>query len=447
MSASPSSASAALLAHARPAPATAPDDGTRPAGSDDPTPPTPTSTSTPTSTPTTDPGPADLRLVRAVDVAADPQLFGEFLDHVQALEEEVLMESIGLPELVTTAAERRAGWESDPHHRRDLALAVGGDACLGCAIVVAPLRDNLDSADVAVDVLPGLVPETAAAVDDLLWSHVDAVVAAAGRTVLYADEQHPDHPDDNCSATALGTPDTHPDGARPEDGVEPGGARLDLGRGPGGTRPLRRLAPGHGALFADDPAVLRLESRGFRLVQIERFAVLPVSDVPAPEVPAGLRAHSWVGDAPAHLLDALTHLLTVFEATIPVGEADFEPVVYTPERVRDEDRLNRARGITAYGTVLLRADDGAPLGVTVFRVGDGREFGFQEYTVTVPEARGRGCAVLLKRLNAGHLRASAPEVERVYTWNAAENAPMLAINDRVGFRTLGMTGIWQRGGR
>ena len=27
------------------------------------------------------------------------------------------------------------------------------------------------------------------------------------------------------------------------------------------------------------------------------------------------------------------------------------------------------------------------------------------------------------------------------------NAPMLVINDRVGFRTLGMTGIWQRGGR
>ena len=140
-------------------------------------------------------------------------------------------------------------------------------------------------------------------------------------------------------------------------------------------------------------------------------------------------------------------LLTVFEATIPVGEADFEPVVHTPERVRDEDRLTRARGITAYGTVLLRADDGAPLGATVFHVGEGREFGFQESTVTVPEARGRGYAVLLKRLNAGHLRASAPEVERVYTWNAAENTPMLAINDRVGFRTLGMTGIWQRGGR
>lgn len=440
MSASPAPSSAALLAHARPAP----DDGTRPAESGDPARPTPA----------TGPGSADLRLLRAADVAADPQLFGEFLDHVQAIEEEVLMESIGLPELVTTAAERRAGWESDPHHRRDLALAVGGDACLGCAVVVAPLRDNLDSADVAVDVLPGLAPETAAAVDDLLWAHVDAVVSEVGRTVLYADEQHPDHPDANYSAAALGRPAAHFDGARPEVGSDsgtarpdPGAARLDLGRGPGGTRPLRRLAPGHGALFADDPAVLRLESRGFRLVQIERFAVLPVGDVPAPEVPAGLRAHSWVGDVPAHLLDALAHLLTVFEATIPVGEADFEPVVHTPERVRDEDRLTRARGITAFGTVLLRADDGAPLGVTVFRVGEGREFGFQESTVTVPEARGRGYAVLLKRLNAGHLRASAPEVERVYTWNAAENAPMLAINDRVGFRTLGMTGIWQRGGR
>lgn len=443
MSASPAPVSAALLARTRPAPATAPEDGTRPAEPGDPTQPTPSSA----------PGGAELRLLRAVDVAADPQLFGELLDHVQALEEEVLMESIGLPELVTTAAERRAGWESDPHHLHDLALAVGGDACLGCAVVVAPLRDNLDSADLAVDVLPGLAPETAAAVDDLLWAHVDAVVAAVGRTVLYVDEQHPDHPDDNFSAIALGRPGTDPAGARSDDRPDPGagrrdssGARLDPGGGPGGTRPLRRLAPGHGALFADDPALLRLEARGFRLVQIERFAVLPVGEVPAPEVPSGLRTHSWVGDVPAHLLDPLVRLLTVFEATVPVGEADFEPVVHTPERVGEEDRLDRARGFTAYGTVLLRADDGAPLGVTVFHVGEGREFGFQEHTVTMPEARGRGYAVLLKRLNAGHLGASAPQVERVCTWNAAENTPMLAINDRVGFRTLGMTGKWQRGG-
>lgn len=389
----------------------------------------------------------EVLLVLAADLGDAPALRAELFSRMQEIEEELLMDAIGLPELATTAEELAATWESDPHHERDCALAVdGAGRCLGAATIALPLRENLESADVRVMTLPELGTDLARLTADALWNRIDRIAAARGRTVLYGYEEHADHPRANFTAAALGDREAGTGDCAHVSGDAAG----DLGSGSGEvsppSRPLLTLAPDHGALFADDPVVRRFAERGFRLVQIERFSVLPVRDVPVRAVPAGLRAESWVGDVPDRLLPAVAHLFTVFEDTIPTGEAEFDAVVHTPERVRDEDRLRRARGMTAYGTVLLADADDAPLGLTFFEVCTGREFGFQEHTVTVPAARGRGYAALLKELNAGHLRAQAPEVERIYTWNAAENAPMLAINNRVGFRPLGMTGLWQRGG-
>ena len=51
-------------------------------------------------------------------------------------------------------------------------------------------------------------------------------------------------------------------------------------------------------------------------------------------------------------------------------------------------------------------------------------------------------AVKLANLRA--LADVAPGVERILTWNAGENAPMLAINAAMGFEAYALDGNWQK---
>ena len=52
--------------------------------------------------------------------------------------------------------------------------------------------------------------------------------------------------------------------------------------------------------------------------------------------------------------------------------------------------------------------------------------------------------MLVKIRNLRRLLAEYPAVERVITFNAAENDHMLAINVALGFRPAGYDGEWQR---
>jgi hypothetical protein len=52
--------------------------------------------------------------------------------------------------------------------------------------------------------------------------------------------------------------------------------------------------------------------------------------------------------------------------------------------------------------------------------------------------------MLVKIHNLRRLLAEYPAVERVITFNAAENDHMLAINIALGFRPAGWDGEWQR---
>lgn len=54
--------------------------------------------------------------------------------------------------------------------------------------------------------------------------------------------------------------------------------------------------------------------------------------------------------------------------------------------------------------------------------------------------------MLVKILNLRRLEGERPSVERILTFNAAENEHMLAINVALGFRPAGYSGEWQRRG-
>ena len=65
-------------------------------------------------------------------------------------------------------------------------------------------------------------------------------------------------------------------------------------------------------------------------------------------------------------------------------------------------------------------------------------------TSVVRMHRGNRLGLLLKAEMLGWLRESEPQLHRLDTWNAASNAYMIGINEKLGYRVLARTIGWQR---
>lgn len=68
---------------------------------------------------------------------------------------------------------------------------------------------------------------------------------------------------------------------------------------------------------------------------------------------------------------------------------------------------------------------------------------FQQNTGIDPSHRGIGLAKWVKAAMLERIRNERPEVRLVRTGNALSNAPMLAVNDALGFRLVSMSTDWQ----
>jgi GNAT superfamily N-acetyltransferase len=95
-------------------------------------------------------------------------------------------------------------------------------------------------------------------------------------------------------------------------------------------------------------------------------------------------------------------------------------------------------------SVVLCLED-RPVAVAFMLVDAERRSGANELTGTLPDYRGRGFASAAKAASLAQARRSGIKV--VYASNDEENAPMLRINARLGYRPLGVESIWERAPR
>jgi len=111
--------------------------------------------------------------------------------------------------------------------------------------------------------------------------------------------------------------------------------------------------------------------------------------------------------------------------------------------VAELDSALRDSGRTRW-TLLVRAPDGTCVGGTevVFEAED-PETAFQQNTGIDPAHRGRGLAKWAKGVMLLRIRRERPSVRVVRTGNAFSNAPMLAINDAMGFEVVSTRIDWQ----
>ena len=62
---------------------------------------------------------------------------------------------------------------------------------------------------------------------------------------------------------------------------------------------------------------------------------------------------------------------------------------------------------------------------------------YQWETLVVREHRGHRLGMLMKLIGLQELHARSPRTAYISTWNAKENAPMIAVNDALGARVNG----------
>ena len=142
----------------------------------------------------------------------------------------------------------------------------------------------------------------------------------------------------------------------------------------------------------------------------------------------------WVlGDVPDELM---ANVIVAYDTmnTAPRGDA-MEDWHATPEQVREFDRSRNASGRVRRLLLAIDATTGETAGFTEISYDPlVPQLLTQGGTAVVPSQRGRGLGKWLKGTMLERALGEWPAVTLVRTGNADANAPMLAINQRLGFR-------------
>ncbi len=288
-----------------------------------------------------------------------------------------------------TADELR-GLERDTTKHRPQVAAVEGGVVVGAAGLVAPLRDNTQVAWVYLATLP---QHRRAGVGSVLLRWAEATAHDLGRTTLLAETHW------------LGPAD-----ADPEEGWA-----------------LRRG-------FTPAQTVLRSD--------LDLAAGAPV-EVPSPA--PGYRLESHVDAMPDADLEDRAVLARRMSTDAPLGELDLEEEEWDAARVRAEDLKTAAMGRRVVSTYARHLASGRLVGFTTVQVPrDAPTLAYQQDTLVLSEHRGHGLGLALKQANLRALAAAVAEVRTVRTWNAVENAHMLAVNAAQGYRESGHLREWQK---
>jgi GNAT superfamily N-acetyltransferase len=157
----------------------------------------------------------------------------------------------------------------------------------------------------------------------------------------------------------------------------------------------------------------------------------------------GYRLLSWDGPCPAEHVEQFCDLLSLVDEEVPLDDLDLEPKQWTPDRLRALEEHRRTQGHFGSTTVAVAAD-GSLAGFTQLTGSSQQPDRLnQRDTLVRTEHRGHRLGLALKVANLRALQSSTVRPATIHTWNAEANAPMIAVNDQLGFRPVEHQRIWQ----
>lgn len=215
---------------------------------------------------------------------------------------------------------------------------------------------------------------------------------------------------------------------------------------------LQSGEPLTGGAQAPGPAFLRARGAAPVLSQLRRL--LRLDDLPderLAELRARAAAHAtdyelvqWVDRAPAADAAGLAELHVRMALDVPTEDLDLEPEVWDVARVRANEEHLLARGRCIVVTAARHRASGRLVGYTDITASRSHpRVGYQFDTLVEPDHRGHRLGLLMKAANLEQLRTHLPGTTLLNTWNAEVNAPMVAINDVLGFRPVDRWRDWE----
>ena len=340
----------------------------------------------------------------------------DFLEFSE-LSDALILETWGNLDLAAPREARLESWRDDDYKQLQFYF-VRVDGRKGAKLSVG-LRQagNLHAALVRRDVLYEF---TGSKIGQMLLLHAEEIAAGHGRTTLQSYTEH---------AASF---DPHkPDILKP--------------------------ATGMGGVPADSRGVKFALAAGYTLEQVTQFSAL---DVPVPdgtldtlEQMAGPIAGNrydlltWTDRCPDEYVDQMAVLMSRMSTDTPAGDLRFDPQVWDATRVRHVEDEWKQSGMESLVSVARHKPSGELAAYSVLQCSASKPWlAVQDDTLVARAHRGNRLGMLVKILNLRRLEAERPSVERILTFNAAENEHMLAINLALGFRPAGYSGEWQRRG-
>ncbi|MFY1704560.1 GNAT family N-acetyltransferase [Micromonospora sp. WMMA1923] len=163
---------------------------------------------------------------------------------------------------------------------------------------------------------------------------------------------------------------------------------------------------------------------GFDPGREQRYSALDLRPAPpSPVAPTGVRLLRLADVDPGQVYRAEAATVADVPDDVPADTLTYEFWRYD---VWDDPGLDHDSSTVAWV-------DGGVAAYSLVQVDGDRMW--SDYTATVPRYRGRGLARLVKQ--AALHRAAHAGVRIAYTANDEANAPMLAVNTRVGYRAVG----------
>jgi mycothiol synthase len=152
----------------------------------------------------------------------------------------------------------------------------------------------------------------------------------------------------------------------------------------------------------------------------------------------------WDGPIPEKNLAEVAEFFKVIMNSQPRDQLDIEDQNYTPEIIRQIEKNLFAQGYSHWMLMLRDRSTGALAGMTEVNVHPDRPHMVgQGFTGVLPEYRNLGLGHWLKAAMLNKLLVDHPETQIIRTGNANSNAPMLKINQEIGFKPYMATTIWQ----
>jgi GNAT superfamily N-acetyltransferase len=201
------------------------------------------------------------------------------------------------------------------------------------------------------------------------------------------------------------------------------------------TSPARRFAERNGLTL--------------RQTMLHQVLTLPVDDAVLEDLARSVQEHhaaywllTWDGSCPPEWVEEFCVLRARMNVEAPRGDLELEAEVFDAARLAEEHEQIVARRQRCFTTVAV-APDGtlAAYSLLVGHLDDPRVD--QWDTLVVGDHRGHRLGLAVKLANLRALRDSGLAADKVNTWNATTNAPMIAINTQLGFHTVKYTGEFQ----